>query len=528
MKKVSSDQDNRHVLSSSASLLSHQTANPMQQQPTHTAYRILIFNTLAFTVCFAGWVLNGVLVAFLIDNGIVNWTLVQAGWLLGIPVLTGSVMRLPMGLLTDKLGGRWVFSGLMLFCAIPLFLLSKTTDYTLFLVLSFLFGLLGASFAVGVGFTSLWFPPQWQGRALGIFGMGNTGSAITTMVAPSLLIRLTGNGANPDGWKTLPMIYAGALVVMAILFMLFTVNKPSASSGKTLQVMLKPLKSLRVWRFGLYYFLVFGCFVTFSQWLLSYFLNVYSITLVTAGLLTACFSLPAGLFRAVGGWLSDKFGARAVMYWVLGSSLVLSALLLIPRMEIYSPGAGLMAQEAGTVSSVEKDHIIVDHKTYPIIARPPQKNNEGTQHLIFPTKESWQEAIVHPGDPIRKKQMLAQGVTRIYFQANIWVFAVLIMLLGMSWGIGTAAVFKHIPEYFPDEVGIVGGMVGMIGGLGGFVGPILFGYLLNVSGLWTSSWFFVCLLSAVCLIWMHRVITSMMSKNAPHLKNKFEVPHVTS
>jgi NNP family nitrate/nitrite transporter-like MFS transporter len=497
----------------------------MQHKPANIAYRILIFNTLAFTICFAGWVLNGVLVAFLIDNGIVNWTLVQAGWLLGIPVLTGSVMRLPLGLLTDKLGGRWVFSGLMLFCSIPLFLLSRTTDYTIFLILSFLFGLLGASFAVGVGFTSLWFPPQWQGRALGIFGMGNTGSAITTMVAPSLLIRLTGNGANPDGWKMLPLIYAIALVVMAILFMLFTRNQQSASSGKSLQKMLKPLKSLRVWRFGLYYFLVFGCFVTFSQWLLSYFLNVYNTTLVTAGLLTACFSLPAGLFRAVGGWLSDKFGARKVMYWVLSGSLILSGLLLIPRMEIYSPGAGLMAQEAGTVTGVGEDHITVGGKTYPLIPRVREAEHADTRQLIFPTKQSWQEPAVRQGDRVRKKQMLAQGVTRIYFQANIWVFTVLIMLLGMVWGIGTAAVFKHIPEYFPDEVGIVGGMVGMIGGLGGFVGPILFGYLLDVSGLWTSSWFFVCVLSAICLLWMHRVITNMMTKNAPHLANKFEVPH---
>jgi NNP family nitrate/nitrite transporter-like MFS transporter len=500
----------------------------MQQKPSSIAYRILSFNTLAFTVCFAGWVLNGVLIAFLIDNGIVNWTLVQAGWLLGIPVLTGSIMRLPMGLLTDKFGGRWVFSGLMLFCAIPLFLLSFTTDYTLFLVLSFLFGLLGASFAVGVGFTSLWFPPEWQGRALGIFGVGNVGSAITTMVAPSLLIRLTDNGADPEGWRTLPIMYAIALVIMAILFILFTQNKKPASSGKSLKLMLQPLKNVRVWRFGLYYFLVFGCFVTFSQWLVSYFLNVYNTSLVTAGLLASCFSLPAGLFRAVGGWLSDKFGARMVMYWVLSGSLVLSFLLVIPRMEIYSPGAGLMATAPGTVSSAGPDHVTVGDKTYPLQARSNRQPQTDTRQLIFPTKESWQEAVVKPGDAIKKKQMLAQGVTRIYFQANVWVFVGLIMLMGMVWGIGTAAVFKHIPEYFPDEVGIVGGMVGLIGGLGGFIGPILFGYLLSVSGLWTSSWFFVCLLSALCLIWMHAVITRMMKKGAPHLANKFELPHKTS
>lgn len=496
-----------------------------QQHPTGTAYRVLFFNTLAFTVCFAGWVLNGVLVTFLMDNGIVDWTLVQAGWLLGIPVLTGSVMRLPLGLLTDKIGGRWVFGGLMLFCAIPLFLLSTTTSYSLFLILSFLFGLLGASFAVGVGFTSVWFPQQWQGRALGIFGVGNIGSAITTMVAPSLLIKLTGNGTEPDGWKMLPLIYAGALVVMAILFMLFTSNKKPEGAGKTLKTALQPLKSLRVWRFGLYYFLVFGCFVTFSQWLVSYFLNVYNTGLVMAGMLASCFSLPAGLFRAVGGWLSDKFGARKVMYGVLSASLVISFLLLIPRMEIFSPGAGIMAAQAGTVSAVNADMITVDNKQYPLQARAAHPEDSNRRQLIFPTKESWQEAVVQPGEQVTKKQILATGVTRIYFQANIWVFVGLIVLMGMAWGIGTAAVFKHIPEYFPKEVGIVGGMVGMIGGLGGFVGPILFGYLLHLTGLWTSSWLFICLLSALCLVWMHAVITRMMKKGAPHLADKFEIPH---
>lgn len=496
-----------------------------QQHPTGTAYRVLFFNTLAFTVCFAGWVLNGVLVTFLMDNGIVDWTLVQAGWLLGIPVLTGSVMRLPLGLLTDKIGGRWVFGGLMLFCAIPLFLLSTTTSYSLFLILSFLFGLLGASFAVGVGFTSVWFPQQWQGRALGIFGVGNIGSAITTMVAPSLLIKLTGNGTEPDGWKMLPLIYAGALVVMAILFMLFTSNKKPEGAGKTLKTALQPLKSLRVWRFGLYYFLVFGCFVTFSQWLVSYFLNVYNTGLVMAGMLASCFSLPAGLFRAVGGWLSDKFGARKVMYGVLSASLVISFLLLIPRMEIFSPGAGIMAAQAGTVSAVSADMITVGNKQYPLQARVAHPEDSSRRQLIFPTKESWQEAAVQPGEQVTKKQILATGVTRIYFQANIWVFVGLIVLMGMAWGIGTAAVFKHIPEYFPKEVGIVGGMVGMIGGLGGFVGPILFGYLLQLTGLWTSSWLFICLLSALCLVWMHAVITRMMKKGAPHLADKFEIPH---
>jgi MFS transporter, NNP family, nitrate/nitrite transporter len=145
--------------------------------------------------------------------------------------------------------------------------------------------------------------------------------------------------------------------------------------------------------------------------------------------------------------------------------------------------------------------------------------------MVFPGKESWHEVLVKPGDLVTKKQLLAQGTTRIYFQANMWVFIMLVMFIGMAWGIGTAAVFKHIPEYFPTQIGLVGGMVGLIGGLGGFVGPILFGYLLATTGLWTSSWMFVLLLSIICLVWMHLIITRMMNRSAPDLADKFENPH---
>jgi MFS transporter, NNP family, nitrate/nitrite transporter len=494
----------------------------MNSAPSSTAHRILFFNTLAFTVCFAGWMLNGVLVTYLVDAGIFNWSLVEVGWLLGIPVLTGSLMRLPMGMLTDRIGGKWVFSILLLGCSVPMFLLSKANSYGAFLALSFFFGLLGTGFSIGVGFTSVWYPKTWQGRALGLFGMGNIGSAITTLLAPSLLKTLTGNGANPESWRQLPVIYAIALAVTGVLFLVFTKNKKPESSDKTLLKLLQPLKNVRVWRFGLYYFLAFGCFVTLSQWLLPYFVNVYNVSLITAGFLASAFSLPAGAFRAVGGWLSDKYGARKVMYWVLNSSVVLSFLLIIPRMEIYSPGTGIMATQAGTVTMVTNSVIQVDQKQYPILEKSNRFEHIDKEALILPAKDVWQEPVVKQGDKVAKKQLLAQGTTMIFFNANRWVFVVIITLIGACWGIGTAAVFKHIPEYFPKEIGAVGGMVGMLGGLGGFVGPILFGYLLNVTGLWTSSWMFVCLLSAACLLWMHQVITNMMKKEAPQLADKFE------
>lgn len=498
---------------------------PVENSISFTSHKILLLNTLAFTVCFAAWMLNGVLVTFLTDNGIFEWNMVQIGWLLGVPVLTGSIFRLPIGILTDRIGGKWVFGVLLLFCAAPMFLLSKANSYPMFLILSFLFGMAGTSFAVGVGFTSVWYPKSWQGRAIGIFGMGSAGASLTTLIGPSLLNTLTEGGVNPEGWRQLPVIYAVALLIMAILFLMFAENKKPVAASKSIGSIFMPLTQIRVWRFGLYYFLLFGCFVTFSQWLVPYFVNVYQTDLILAGLFASCFSLPTGLFRAVGGFLSDKYGARKVMYGVLGCSVVLSFFLIIPRMEISSPGSGVMATSAGTVTSVSSTAITVNTKAYPILTKSNKFENVNRNAMVFPAKESWHEILVKPGDKVVKKQLLAQGTTRIYFQANMWVFIILVMLIGMAWGIGTAAVFKHIPEYFPAQIGLVGGMVGLIGGLGGFVGPILFGYLLTTTGLWTSSWMFVLVLSIVSIVWMHMIITRIMNKRAPDLADKFERPH---
>jgi MFS transporter, NNP family, nitrate/nitrite transporter len=493
-----------------------------EASPTLRSHKILALNTFGFLMCFSAWMINGVLVTYLTDNGIFRWGMMQIGWLMGVPVLTGAVCRLPMGVLTDRFGGKWVFGTLAVVCAIPMFLLSKANVYSDFLVLSFFFGLAGSSFAVGIGFTSVWYPKNWQGRALGIFGMGSAGASLTTLIGPSLLNSLTDNGANPEGWRNLPVIYSAVLLIVGLSFFLFAENKKPAASSKSLGQLLSPLKEVRVWRFGLYYFLLFGCFVTFSQWLVPYFVNVYHCSLVEAGLYASCFSLPAGVFRILGGVLSDKYGARKVMYGVLSTTIILSFLLLIPQMEITSPGSGIMAAEAGIVTEVNTKEIKVDGISYPIVRRTNRFADVDNQVLLLPAKESWHEVRVKAGDKISKKQLLAQGTTKIYFQANKWVFIMLVLLTGVCWGIGTAAVFKHIPDYFPSQIGLVGAMVGLIGGLGGFIGPILFGYLLNLTGLWTSSWMFICGLAIISIIWMHMVITKMMSKRAPDLSGKFE------
>jgi len=494
----------------------------MEAIATSRSHKILFFNTLAFTVCFAAWMLNGVLVTFLIDNQVFDWSPVQFGWLMGIPVLTGAIFRLPAGILTDKFGGKPVYGTLLILSAIPMFFLSTVDSFLGFALCSFGFGFTGVSFAIGIAFSSVWYPKEKQGTALGIFGAGNAGAAITTLFAPTLLNNFTNDATNLEGWRTLPIVYGVALLVMGVLFFIFTENKKPASSNRNIKMMMKPLKDIRVWRFGLYYFLVFGMFVAFAQWLVPYFVSVYTMPLVTAALFASMFSLPSGIIRALGGWMSDKFSARTVMQWVLGISVLGSLMLIVPRMDIYSPGRGIMAKASGTVTEITPEYIQIDSKRYDLVQRSNEGNIFDDQNLILPVKDTWHEVQVEVGEIVSKKQLLAKGVSNIYFQANIWVFVIVVILLGSVWGIGKAAVYKFIPDYFPEEVGVVGGMVGVLGGLGGFVGPVIFGYLLEYTGLWTSCWMFIFFVSIISLWLMNKVSHDIVSKEAPEAVRQLE------
>ncbi|VAX41222.1 Nitrate/nitrite transporter NarK, partial [hydrothermal vent metagenome] len=304
------------------------------------AWWILTVNTFAFTICFAAWMMYGVLVTYLVNNGVYDWGPSEIGWLIGIPVLTGAIFRLPIGIATDKYGGRIVYGLLLLFCALPMYLTSYCNGYWQFFAAGLGFGLCGTSFAVGIAYTSVWFPKHQQGTALGIFGAGNAGAALTSFGAPTVLNWLTNNGENIEGWRSLPKIYAAMLAVTGVIFFLTTKTKLApGSAGKSLVQRLEPLRHMRVWRFGLYYFFVFGGFVSLAQWLVPYYVNAYSTTVVLAGMLAACNSLPSGVIRAAGGMMSDKFGARSVMYWVLGLSLVSCLMLIVLQMDIRSPGS---------------------------------------------------------------------------------------------------------------------------------------------------------------------------------------------
>lgn len=497
---------------------------------SRNAYVVLTMNTLAFTICFMCWMMNGVLITYLVDNGVFDWTPSEIGWLIGIPVLTGSLTRLPVGILTDKYGGRIVYGLLMLVSAVFMYLMGEANSYESFLFLGLGFGLSGASFAVGIAYTSVWFPKEKQGTALGIFGAGNAGAAVTSLGAPHLLNWFTENGQNIEGWRMLPKTYAASLVVMAIVFFLFTTTRITpGGANKTLAQRLQPLRVLRVWRFGMYYFLVFGGFVALAQWLIPYYVNAYSMSVVMAGFMASIFSLPSGIIRAVGGWMSDKLGPRPVMQWVLGSCAVCCGLLIIPRMDIESPGSGVMARSAGIVKTVSAGEIVVEtargdvryaYTAYAEDAEFEKARDSGV--IILPRSSSWQEPVVQPGDPVGKKQLLAKGVTHIFFQANVWIFTGLVFIVGIAMGIGKAAVYRHIPDYFPNDVGVVGGMVGVLGGLGGFFCPIIFGYLLQGTGLWTTCWMFFFVLSVACLVWMMLVVRRLTKAEAPGLVRQIE------
>lgn len=517
---------------------------------SRTAWTVLTLNTLAFTVCFAVWTMNGVLVTHLVTTGVFDWTPVQTGILMATPVLTGSILRLPVGMLTDRYGGKPIFVSVMLASSLALLGNSIADSFTGFFLAALGFGIAGSSFAVGIAYTSVWFPRERQGTALGIFGAGNAGSAVTLLVAPGLLTRFTDHGVDPEGWRTLPLVYAAALVAISVVLLLLARNKKPAQSGaRTFTESLEPLKVMRVWRFGAYYFLVFGAFVALSQWLVPYYVKFYELPLATAGLFASVFSLPSGLIRALGGALSDKFGARRVMHWVLGTSVVGCVLLVVPRMDLLSPGEGIVASADGSIIALEGSTMTVRAKVtgketkLSLSGQRPSSidaltgaETELSKMRILPRVTTWQEWAekidgdatgvtrrpLKVGDTVRKRELLAAGRTHVSFQANVYVFTLIVFMVGIAWGIGKAAVYKYIPEYFPDHVGVVGGLVGVIGGLGGFVCPILFGQLLSATGLWTSCWAFLALLSVACLWWMHRVVQRMTREQDPEMHRRIE------
>ncbi|MFC3165547.1 nitrate/nitrite transporter [Ciceribacter thiooxidans] len=398
----------------------------------------LAMSTVAFTVCFAVWTIFAIIGIQIRKD--LNLSETQFGLLVGTPILTGSLVRVVLGIWTDRYGGRVVFTATMLAAAVATFFLTYATTYPQVLVAALGVGIAGGSFAVGVAYVSRWYPPEKQGTALGIFGAGNVGAAVTKSLAPLVLVAF--------GSHAVAQVWAGALVVMAIVFWFTAKDDPvlvarrrAGEKPKSTWMELEPLKNVQVWRFSLYYFFVFGAFVALSLWLPQYLINVYGVDIRAAGMIAAFFSVPASLFRAYGGHLSDVYGARRVMYWTFLVSVAATFVLAYPPTDYVVQGA--------------------------------------------------------------------KGPIAFHAEMGLIGFTVTVFILGFFMALGKAAVFKHIPVYYPESVGSVGGLVGMIGGLGGFILPIVFGLLLDLTGLWTSCFMLLFLVALGSLTWMHLAVRQM-------------------
>jgi NNP family nitrate/nitrite transporter-like MFS transporter len=286
---------------------------------------VLVVSTLAFAVCFTVWVMFGVTGISIREELGLDST--KFGLLTATPILTGAVFRLPLGILTDRFGGRIVMLVLLVVCAVPVWISSYATALWQFLALGLALGVVGASFSVGTPYVARFFPPARRGFAMGVFGAGTVGAAVNMFVAPALV------GAY--GWQVVPRVYAVALLVTALVFWLFSAPDPGLG-GKVpapVRAQLAVLKDPRVWKYCQYYSIVFGGFTALSVWMPQYFRSEYGFGIAQAGLLAACFSLPGGAFRALGGWLSDRFGAHEVTWWVLWAAWVCLFLLSYPRTE---------------------------------------------------------------------------------------------------------------------------------------------------------------------------------------------------
>ncbi|WP_137044159.1 MFS transporter [Pseudolabrys sp. FHR47] len=416
----------------------------------------LWMSTIAFTVCFAVWTIFAIIgVQIKKDLGL-NET--QFGLLVGTPILTGSLIRIFLGIWTDQYGGRRVYTVVMLAAALATFLLTYAQTYTQFLIAALGVGIAGGSFAVGIAYVSRWYPPEKQGTALGIFGAGNVGAAVTKFFAPFIMVAY--------GWQATAQVWAVGIALMGIVFWFTTKEDPvemarraKGERPRSAWLELDALKNVQVWRFSLYYFFAFGAFVALALWLPRYLIGVYGLDITTAGMIGAAYSVPASLFRAYGGHLSDKYGARRIMYWMFGVSVLITFILAYPP------------------------------TTYTI---------QGIKGPI----------VFH----------MATGVV---------TFTALMFVLGFFMSLGKAAVYKHIPVYYPKNVGAVGGLVGMIGGLGGFILPIAFGVLNDLTGIWTSCFMLLFLIATVSLAWMHFAIRRMERESfEPQLEKLPQFPEM--
>jgi len=410
--------------------------------PTRQAWSVLIVSTLAFTVCFMVWMMFGV-IGIPIKKAL-NLNATEFGLLTAMPVLTGSLIRVPLGIWTDRYGGRIVMAVLMAVTVPAIWLMAYATQYWQFLTIGLFVGLAGGSFSVGTPYVARWFSRNRQGMAMGVYGAGNSGAAVNKFVAPALVVAF--------GWTMVPQVYAAIMAGTVILFWLFSHHDPAhlVPANTRFIDQLKALRDPVVLKYCQYYSIVFGGYVALSLWMVQYYVGEYGLDIRVAALLAACFSLPGGVLRAIGGLLSDRYGAHKVTWWVMWVSWICLFLLSYP-------------QTAMTITTVN-------------------------------------------------------GPMTLNIGLNVYSFTVLMAVLGVAWAFGKASTFKYISDEYPHNIGAISGIVGLAGGLGGFVLPIMFGALMDLTGIRSSAFMLMYGVVWVSLIWMYWTEvrkTEVMGMHAP-------------
>lgn len=397
------------------------------EEPSGPRMRVLWLSTFAFTLLFAVWLMFGVLGLKIREE--LSLTPAQFEWLLATAILAGALPRLNFGIWADQLGGRVVMTALLAFTAIPTYFVTRATNFEELLACAALFGLAGNSFTVGISWVAAWYPASSKGTALGVFGAGNVGASVTKFLGPVMLASMPAagwfGGIIPGGWRSVPIVYAVLLLITAAaVWFLSPSPDRKPGRGRATKDLYAPLKYARVWRFSLYYVVVFGAYVALAGWLPKYYVDVYALTPANAGYLTALFIFPASLLRPLGGWLSDKFGPRIVTYAVfIGMTAALGVLSVLP--------------------------------------------------------------------------------------VDVAAFTALVFVVGVGMGIGKASVYKYVPNYFPKDVGAVGGLVGMLGALGGFVLPPTFGAIGRATGTPQAAFLALLALTVASLVWLHVTVLRM-------------------
>lgn len=400
-------------------------------------YVVLTSSTFSFTMCFMVWMMFAV-IGIPIKNHL-HLTETEFGILTALPVLSGSLIRIPLGIWTDRFGGRIVFFILMLCTVIPIWLLQYATSFWQFLVIGLFVGLAGGSFSVGTPYVARWFSRDRQGLAMGIYGAGNAGAALNKLIAPSIVLAY--------GWQMVANVYSAIMLFTAILFFFFSYSKPEhlvSAKQTSLKDQLALMKNPAVLRYCQYYSVVFGGYVALSLWMVHYFQDEYHFKLTEAAFLAACFSLPGGVLRALGGWLSDKFGAYKITWAVMWVCWGVFFILSYPQ----------------------------------------------TQMVIT----------------------TVSGPLHLNIGINAFFFTILLFVAGVAMAIGKASVFKFVADDFPDDIGTVSGVVGLAGGIGGFLLPIMFGLLVDFTGIRSSSFMLLFGTVSVSLIWMHFSFKALQHK----------------